>query len=76
MYILTKTKKYHNMYRGEDVGKGGNIKSYPGIYRDVALLDVESLHPHSAIEMNIFGKYTKNFKAILDARLAIKHGEL
>ena len=70
-----KDKKYHNMYRGEDVGKGGNIKSYPGIYHDVALLDVESLHPHSAIEMNIFGKYTKNFKAILDARLAIKHGD-
>lgn len=70
-----KDKKYHNMYRGEDVGRGGNIKSYPGIYYDVALLDVESLHPHSAIEMNIFGKHTKNFKAILDARLAIKHGD-
>lgn len=62
-----------NLYRGTDLGKGGYIISNPGIYVDVALLDLESLHPNSAIAMNCFGEYTKNFKDILDARIAIKH---
>lgn len=62
-----------NMYRGTDVGKGGYILSNPGIYGNVALLDVASLHPHSIIAMNCFGEYTQHFKDILDARIAIKH---
>lgn len=64
-----------NMYRGTDLGFGGYILSYPGIYCDVALLDVASLHPNSIRAMNCFGEYTKNFTDILDARLFIKHGE-
>ena len=65
--------KPHNMYRGTDVGFGGYIVSEAGIYENVALLDVASLHPHSIIAMNCFGEYTKHFKDILDARVAIKH---
>ena len=68
--------KPHNMYRGIDLGFGGYIFSNPGIYTDVALLDVSSLHPNSIRAMNCFGDYTKNFTDILDARLYIKHGEL
>lgn len=68
-------KKPHNMYRGTDIGFGGYIISNPGIYGNVALLDVVSLHPNSAIAMNCFGEYTKNFKDLLDARIAIKHGD-
>lgn len=68
-----KDKKYHNIYRDTDIGMGGYIKSWPGIYTDVALLDIVSLHPHSAISMNYFGEYTKHFKDLLDARVAIKH---
>ena len=64
-----------NMYRGDDVGKGGYVYSEPGMYGNVALLDVASMHPHSIIAMNVFGEYTKNFKDILDARIHIKHGE-
>lgn len=64
-----------NMYRGDDLGKGGYVYSEPGIYTDVALLDVASLHPHSIVAMNCFGKYTQNFKDILDARILIKHGD-
>lgn len=63
----------HNMYRGTDVGFGGYIISNPGIYINVALLDVASLHPNSIRAMNCFGEYTKNFTDILDARIAIKH---
>src|SRR5690625_420139 len=62
-------------YRGEEPGEGGYVYVEPGVYKNVALFDVESMHPTSAIELNAFGKYTKNFKDILDARLAIKHGD-
>lgn len=67
--------KYHNMYRGTDVGFGGYVYHEAGIYTDVALLDIASQHPSSIIAMNYFGEYTKNFKDLLDARIAIKHGE-
>lgn len=68
-------KKYHNMYRGTDVGRGGYIYGNPGIYGNVALLDVASMHPHSIIALNAFGEYTKNFKDLMDVRIAIKHGD-
>ena len=68
-------KNGSNLYRGTDIGKGGYIISNPGIYGNVALLDVASLHPHSIIAMNCFGEYTQHFKDILDARIAIKHGD-
>ena len=64
-----------NMYRGVDVGRGGYVYAEPGLYTNVALLDVASMHPSSIIAMNSFGEYTKNFKDILDARIAIKHGD-
>lgn len=67
--------KWHNMYRGTDLGRGGYIVGRPGIYHNVALLDVRSLHPTSAVCMNYFGKYTQRFKDILDARIAIKQGD-
>ena len=62
-----------NMYRGTDLGFGGYIHAEPGMYGNVALLDVASLHPHSIIAMNCFGEYTQNFKDLLDARMHIKH---
>ena len=65
--------KMHNMYRGVDLGFGGYVYAEPGIYYNVALLDVASLHPNSAINMNYFGKYTQRYKDILDTRIAIKH---
>ena len=65
-----------SIYRGEDPGEGGRVYAEPGIYYDVAVLDIASMHPHSAIRLNIFGdKYTKRFKEIVDARIYIKHKE-
>ena len=61
-----------NMYRGDDLGKGGYVYAEPGMYGNVALLDVASMHPNSAINLNAFGEYTQNFKDILDTRIAIK----
>lgn len=66
-------KEGKNYYRGELMGFGGYIRSWPGVYKNVALLDVASLHPNSIRAMNCFGEYTKNFTDILDARIAIKH---
>lgn len=62
-----------NIYRGTDVGKGGYVYAEPGMYGNVALLDVASMHPHSVINLNAFGDYTQNFKDIVDARIAIKN---
>lgn len=63
-------------YMGEEVGEGGYVYSEPGMYGDVALLDIASMHPSSIMAEQLFGKdYTDVFGDILAARLAIKHGE-
>lgn len=63
-----------SVYRGEEVGEGGYVYAEPGIYRDVALLDIASMHPSSIVAENLFGdEYTKRFKELLEARIAIKH---
>jgi len=60
-------------YRDEIVGEGGYVYAEPGIYKDVALLDVASMHPTSIELLNLFGEYTQNFSALKAARIAIKH---
>jgi energy-coupling factor transporter ATP-binding protein EcfA2 len=60
-------------YRGEDPGEGGYVYAEPGIYEDVALLDVASMHPTSIEILNLFGKYTEKFSELKRARMAIKH---
>ena len=69
--------KYENgksTYRGEEIGEGGKVYAEPGMYENVALLDVASMHPHSAIAEAIFGvRFTQRFKEIVDGRVIIKH---
>lgn len=61
-------------YRGEEVGEGGYVYSEPGMYGNVALLDIASMHPHSTIAECLFGvKFTRAFKEIVDGRVSIKH---
>lgn len=61
-------------YRGEEVGEGGYVYAEPGIYHNVALLDIASMHPSSIIAEKLFGdEYTQRFADIRDARIAIKH---
>jgi len=62
-------------YKDEEVGEGGLVRAKPGMYKNVALLDVESMHPTSIKELDAFGPYTKNFWDLVEARLAIKHGD-
>lgn len=63
----------HNMYGNIDLGMGGYVYAEQGIFMNVALIDVASLHPTSIRRMNMFGDYTRNYEDIIDARLAIKH---
>ena len=78
-------------YRGEEVGEGGYVYEESGMYLEVdidhpaydptgkyggvGLLDVESMHPTSIIALNLFGPYTPRFAELVEARLAIKHGD-
>ena len=67
----------HSTYRDEDPGEGGYVYSEPGMYKDVALLDVESMHPTSAILEGIFGPiYTSRYKELKDTRIAVKHWDI
>jgi len=71
-FVRGSDNKMHNMYRGTDVGMGGYVYAEPGMYFDVALIDVQSMHPNSIINMNYFGMYTPNYEGLKDARIAIK----
>ena len=65
----------HSSYRDvPDVGEGGYVYSNPGIWYDIPTQDVSGEHPKSAIQENFFGPYTKKYKDIYDARIAIKNG--
>lgn len=65
-----------SIYRGEEVGEGGYVYAEPGIYKNVALLDVASMHPSSTIDEVLFGpEYTARLREIKEARVCIKHGD-
>jgi len=61
-----------SQYRGEDPSEGGYVHAEPGIYENVPVLDATSMHPTSIVQLNLFGEYTPNFRALMDARIAIK----
>lgn len=71
----TKVSSCKSIYMGEDPSEGGYANCpKPGVYFNVGLFDVASMHPHSAIALNIFGKViTKRFENLVEARVAIKH---
>lgn len=60
-------------YRGEITGEGGYVYAEPGMYSNVVLLDIASMHPTSIEALEAFGEYTKNFSDLKKARIAIKH---
>ena len=69
--------KYENgvsTYRGEEIGEGGYVYAEPGMYGNVALLDIASMHPHSTIAECLFGpRFTKAYRDIVEGRVSIKH---
>ena len=61
-------------YKGEEVGEGGYVFAVPGMYNNVALLDIASMHPHSTIAECLFGpRFTRYFREIVEGRVSIKH---
>ena len=63
-----------SMYKGVEVGEGGRVFAVPGMYVNVALLDIASMHPHSALAEVLFGvKFTRRFREIVYGRVHIKH---
>ena len=69
-----KYERGKSTYRDEEVGEGGYVYAEPGMYADVALLDIASMHPASIIAEELFGPvFTQRFKDLRDARIAIKH---
>ena len=69
--------KYENgksTYKGVEVGEGGRVFARPGMYSNVPVLDITSMHPHSAMMEVIFGvKFTRRFYEIVYGRVHIKH---
>ena len=63
-----------SIYRGTEVGEGGFVYAKHGISYYDALLDIASMHPHSAIAECLFGpRFTKLFRTIVEGRVTIKH---
>ena len=71
----TKVSTCKSIYMGEDPSEGGFANCpQPGVYFNVGLFDVASMHPHSAIALKIFGDtITKRYENLVEARVAIKH---
>lgn len=69
-YVFDKGKSY---YRGENPGEGGYVYAEPGMYKNVVLMDIVSMHPTTIEKLNLFGEYTPKFSALKNARIAIKH---
>ena len=73
----TVTKKVSSYRDVKEVGEGGYVSARPGMYENVWVFDVASMHPSSAIALNLFGdRYTKTFADLVAVRKHIKHGEL
>ena len=61
-------------YKGIEVGEGGLVLALFGMFFNVGLLDVASMHPHSAMAEVLFGAdFTRRFREIVYGRVHIKH---
>lgn len=71
----TKISTRKSIYMGEDPSEGGFANCpQPGVYFNVGLFDIASMHPHSAIRLKIFGEeITKRFENLVEGRVAVKH---
>lgn len=60
-------------YMGDIASEGGFVYSEPGVYKDVAEIDIASMHPSSLIKLNYFGEYTERYAELKQARIYVKH---
>ena len=65
-----------SIYRGDQAGEGGYVYAEPGMYKQVALLDIASMHPTSAECECSFGvDFTRRFHDLKMTRVLVKHKE-
>ena len=67
------SKSHKSIFMGDDPSEGGYVYTEPGMYYNVALLDIASLHPTTIDVLNLFGPYTDKFREIKACRIAVKH---
>lgn len=73
----TKIVSGKSIYMGMDPSEGGFVYAKKGIFHDVVLLDIASMHPSTIEWLKLFGeKYTQRYLDIKQARIYIKHGEV
>lgn len=68
--------KTQSTYKNKEINEGGRVVADHGIWYNVVTADVESMHPSSLEQLNLFGDYTKNFSELKATRLDIKHKDL
>ena len=62
-----------SIYKGQDPSEGGRVYAKVGVWGNVGLMDISSMHPSSIIALNLFGdNYTNRFKMLRDSRLMVK----
>lgn len=71
-YVYDPYAKEKSTYRDKAVGEGGYVYAEPGMYENVTLLDIKSMHPTSIVQLDLFGKYTARYADLKAARLSIK----
>lgn len=71
-FKLSSSNRLESTYKGEVTGEGGYVWGKPGMYENVILLDIASMHPSTIEQLDLFGPYTKNFSELKNARVAIK----
>lgn len=63
-----------SIFMGDDPSEGGYVYYETGIHRNVALLDIASLHPTTIEVLQLFGtEYTDKYVELKTARVAVKH---
>ena len=60
-------------YMDEDPSEGGLVRHKTGVWKDVELYDIASMHPHAAKALGYFGPYQDRFNQLIEARIAVKH---
>lgn len=76
-YSFDPTRKEKSIYLGQEVGEGGRVFAQPGMYGNVYLDDIASMHPSSIEAEDIFGaEYTQRFADLKQIRIDIKHGDI
>jgi len=76
-YTFDFNRKEKSLYLGEEVGEGGRVYAEPGMYGDVYLDDIASMHPSSIEAEDLFGpEYTQRFADLKQIRIDIKHGDI